>query len=228
SPFSYNHLDERITTLQKQVKRSQVPLVYVNQIGAHTDVIFDGRSIVLSAEGNLIDMMASFDEDIKYYRLEKSAIVPLQAVIPLKPSPDEIPLIHQALLLGIRDYFKKLGFKKAILGLSGGIDSAVVAALACEALGPENVMAVLLPSAYSSSHSIEDALDLVRNSGCRHEIIPIQPIADAFEQGLGPVFKNLPPDTTEENIQARIRGTLLMAMANKYGYILLNTSNKSE
>src|SRR5690606_41036502 len=114
----------------------------------------------------------------------------------------ETALIHEALLLGLRDYFEKSGFKRAILGLSGGIDSAVVAALACEALGPENVMAVLMPSAYSSDHSLQDALDLVRHTGCLHEIIPIQAIADAFGDSLTPAFKNLPPDTTEENIQA--------------------------
>src|SRR5690606_9239563 len=118
--------------------------------------------------------------------------------------------------------------KKAVVGLSGGIDSAVVAALTCEALGPENVMAVLMPSVYSSDHSMTDALDLVRNTGCRHEIIPIQPIADAFNQGLEAAFNGFAADVTEENIQARIRGTLLMAFSNKLGYILLNTSNKSE
>lgn len=227
SPFSHNHLNDRMAILQTQARQSQIPLLYLNQVGAHTDIIFDGRSIVLSAQGELVDMMASFEEEIKYYRVEKPRITALQATTGLQ-QPNELSLIHRALLLGIRDYFEKSGFKKAILGLSGGIDSAVVAALACEALGPENVMAVLLPSAYSSNHSIKDAMDLVHNTGCLHETIPIQTIADAFEHSLGPVFKDLHPDTTEENIQARIRGTLLMAMANKYGYILLNTSNKSE
>lgn len=227
SPFSYNQLGERIAILQQQAKQSRVPLLYLNQVGAHTDVIFDGRSLVLSAQGDLVDVMAPFDEAVKYYQIEQAEIVALQTIINVQ-QPDETSLIHQALLLGLRDYFKKSGFKKAILGLSGGIDSAVVAALACEALGPENVMAVLLPSAYSSDHSIDDALGLVRNTGCLHEIIPIQPIAESFGQSMAHVFNDLPPDTTEENIQARIRGTLLMAMANKYGYILLNTSNKSE
>src|SRR5690606_16300944 len=123
------------------------------------------------------------------------------------------PLIHRALLLGIRDYFDKSGFTKAVVGLSGGIDSAVVAALACEALGSENVMAVLMPSVYSSDHSITDALDLVRNTGCHHEVIPIQAMAEAFGQSLEVAFNGLAPDVTEENIQARIRGTLLMAFS---------------
>ncbi len=227
SPFSYNHLSERLRVLQAHAKNSHLPLLYLNQVGAHADIIFDGRSIILSSEGEVVDMMASFSEDLKCYELNDGKLSALHAVgIPQRPL--DTPLIHQALLLGIRDYFMKSGFKKAVVGLSGGIDSAVVAALACEALGPENVTAILMPSVYSSEHSIADALDLVSNTGCLHEIIPIQPIADTFNQSLSAAFKNLPSDITEENIQARIRGTLLMAFSNKLGYILLNTSNKSE
>lgn len=227
SPFSYNHQQERVAVLQAEAKQSRRPLLYLNQVGAHTDIIFDGRSIVLSSKGELVDVLAPFEEEIRYYRLNANDLSAMQAPSHLQQA-DETSLIHQALLLGIRDYFEKSGFKKAILGLSGGIDSAIVAALACEALGPQNVLAVLMPSKYSSDHSIKDALDLVENTGCRHETIAIQGIADAFDQGLAPVFDGLQPDITEENIQARIRGTLLMAMANKYGHILLNTSNKSE
>lgn len=227
SPFSYNHLRERMEVLQSHAKETQAPLLYVNQVGAHADIIFDGRSLILSPTGELVDMMASFDEDLKYYRLHENNVTALQKSADVQP-PLDTPLIHQALLLGIRDYFNKSGFKKAVVGLSGGIDSALVAALACEALGAENVMAVLMPSVYSSDHSLTDALDLVRNTGCRHEIIPIQPMADAFHQSLDKAFNGLAPDVTEENIQARIRGTLLMAFSNKLGYILLNTSNKSE
>ncbi|MGH2623317.1 MAG: NAD(+) synthase, partial [Sphingobacterium sp.] len=140
----------------------------------------------------------------------------------------EINLIHDAIILGLQDYFQKSGFKKAVLGLSGGLDSALVAALASEALGPQNVLCILMPSIYSSDHSIKDALDLVKNIGCQHHIIPINDIASSFEKSLSEVFANLPNDTTEENIQARTRGTLLMAISNKFGHILLNTSNKSE
>lgn len=227
SPFSYNHLRERMEVLQSHAKETQAPLLYVNQVGAHADIIFDGRSLILSPTGELVDMMASFDEDLKYYRLHENNLTPLQKTTAVQP-PLDTPLIHQALLLGIRDYFNKSGFTKAVVGLSGGIDSALVAALACEALGAENVMAVLMPSVYSSDHSLTDALDLVKNTGCRHEIVPIQPMADAFHQSLDKAFNGLAPDVTEENIQARIRGTLLMAFSNKLGYILLNTSNKSE
>ncbi|WP_257670427.1 NAD+ synthase [Parapedobacter tibetensis] len=227
SPFSYNHLNERMGVLQAQARQAQASLLYLNQVGAHTDIIFDGRAIILSPDGRLVDMMAAFTEDLRYYELNGTEITAVHDVGHLQ-QPLETELIHQALLLGIRDYFFKSGFKKAVVGLSGGIDSAVVAALASEALGPENVMAVLMPSKYSSDHSIKDAQDLAKNMGCPHEIIHIQPMADAFDQSLATVFENLHPDTTEENIQARIRGTLLMAMSNKLGYILLNTSNKSE
>ena len=132
------------------------------------------------------------------------------------------------MILGIRDYFQKSGFSKAILGLSGGIDSALVCALAAEALGPDNVMAVLMPSEYSSDHSIQDALDLVNNLGCKHEIIPIKEAAAAFGNMMKPAFQDLPFNVAEENIQARSRAIIVMAMSNKFGYILLNTSNKSE
>ncbi len=227
SPFSYNHLNARLEVLRTHARDNAIPLLYLNQVGAHTDIIFDGRSIVLTPTGELADMMASFEEGIAYYQLSGNDITPLQQADTVH-HPLDTPLIHRALLLGIRDYFRKSGFTRAVVGLSGGIDSAVVAALACEALGPENVMAVLMPSVYSSDHSITDALDLVRNTGCRHELIPIQPMAGAFDESLANAFGDLAPDVTEENIQARIRGTLLMAFSNKLGYILLNTSNKSE
>lgn len=227
SPFSYNHLNARLEVLRTHARNNAIPLLYLNQVGAHTDIIFDGRSIVLSPEGELVDMMASFAEAVNYYEVNSNDVRPLQPADTIH-HPLDTPLIHRALLLGIQDYFQKSGFTKAVVGLSGGIDSAVVAALACEALGPENVLAVLMPSVYSSDHSITDALDFVRHTGCQHEIIPIQPMAEAFGESLGNAFDGLAPDVTEENIQARIRGTLLMAFSNKLGYILLNTSNKSE
>lgn len=222
SPFSYVHFENRLQVLKRNVIKAGCPLVYVNQIGAHTDIIFDGRSLALDGHGEILAELKGFNED---YRL-----VDIKALAEKKEhqKDGEIALIYEALLLGIRDYFHKSGFKKAVLGLSGGIDSAIVAALACEALGAENVMAILMPSIYSSDHSLKDALELVNNTGCAHRIIPIKDVASAFDATLAETFAGKEADLTEENIQARIRGTLLMAFSNKFGHILLNTSNKSE
>lgn len=226
SPFSYLHDDERVETLSKSAKHYQLPLLYVNQVGAQTEIIFDGGSLAFDKDGNLLDEMMYFKEDFKIYEFTDNK---LQGLNPINHQivPD-IAQIHDALVLGIKDYFDKSGFKKAVLGLSGGIDSAVVCALACRALGPENVMAVLMPSKYSTDHSIDDAMDLVNNIGCRHEIIPIKEATDTFDNMLAPAFQGLPFNIAEENIQARVRGILVMAMSNKFGYIVLNTSNKSE
>lgn len=226
SPFSYCHDDERVVVLSDNAKKYKLPLLYVNQVGAQTEIIFDGGSMVFDKQGKLLDEMPYFKEELRVYQMENDQFIgyaPIEHV----PVPD-IEVIHEALILGIKDYFSKSGFSKAVLGLSGGIDSAIVCALACRALGPENVMAVLMPSKYSSDHSIQDALDLVANIGCKHEIIPIKEAADAFDQMMAPAFKGLPFNLTEENIQARCRGIIVMAMSNKFGYILLNTSNKSE
>jgi len=226
SPFSYQHDDERMAVLSDNAKKYKLPLLYVNQVGAQTEIIFDGGSLVYDKDGMLLDEMHYFKEHLKSYTLTDGVIEGSQRVDHVPVS--DIAQIHDALVLGIRDYFGKSGFSKAVLGLSGGIDSAIVCALACRALGPENVMAVLMPSKYSSDHSIKDALDLVENFGCRHEIIAIKEAADAFDSMLAPAFEGLPFNLTEENIQARSRGIVVMAMSNKFGYILLNTSNKSE
>lgn len=270
SPFSYTHFENRLAVLRRNVIKAGCPLVYVNQVGAHTDIIFDGRSLAIDRNGDILTELTGFAEDYqlvnsynkapeppkndpssswpeermttkqsgeqKTSRLRRDHVVPPRDDASLRLHTQfsnisqytEIALIHQALLLGIRDYFQKSGFKKAILGLSGGLDSAVVAALACEALGSENVLAVLMPSKYSSDHSIKDALDLVENTGCTHHVIPIEDIVLAFDQTLAKAFAGRAADVTEENIQARIRGTTLMALSNKFGHILLNTSNKSE
>ncbi|MGO1244857.1 MAG: NAD+ synthase [Sphingobacterium sp.] len=224
SPFSYVHFENRINVLKRNVIKAGCPLVYVNQIGAHADIIFDGRSVVLDRTGHQSAQLAGFKEDFRIIDSNQLASPNTLSV----ESDSEIALIHHALVLGIRDYFQKSGFKKAVLGLSGGLDSAIVAALASEALGAENVLAVLMPSVYSTDHSLKDALDLVENTGCEHLIIPIKDIAGSFEATLTDAFAGRAADLTEENIQARIRGTLLMALSNKYGNILLNTSNKSE
>jgi len=229
SPFAYNHDEERIVILGDNAKQYSLPLFYVNHVGAHTEIIFDGGSLVFDKAGKLVDELPYFAEALTYYDLAEDGTIALVNPSTLKPQREtDIEQIHQALVLGIRDYFYKSGFSRAILGLSGGIDSAVVCALAAEALGAENVMAVLLPSKFSSDHSIKDAQDLVSNLGCKHEIVAIKDITDAFETALHSQFEGLPFNIAEENIQSRSRAVVLMAMSNKFGYILLNTSNKSE
>jgi NAD+ synthase (glutamine-hydrolysing) len=226
SPFSYCHDDERVVVLADNAKKYQLPLLYVNQVGAQTEIIFDGGSLAFDKAGNLLDEMPYFEEALKIYEIEGDKIIGYSPKI--HQAVPDIEQIYEALVLGIKDYFAKSGFSKAVLGLSGGIDSAIVCALACRALGPENVMAVLMPSKYSSDHSIKDALDLVANFGCKHEVIPIKEAADAFDSMMANAFQGQPFNLTEENIQARCRGIVVMAMSNKFGYILLNTSNKSE
>lgn len=226
SPFSYIHYEKRLTVLGNNVLKANAPVVYVNQAGAHMDIIFDGRSLAMNKSAEVITELLAFEEDIQYVTLSQGDLHATGH--PKTTDLSEIAYIYQALLLGLRDYFSKSGFKKAVLGLSGGLDSAIVAALAVEALGAENVLAVLMPSVYSTEHSIKDAMDLVDNTGCQHIVLPIQAIAQSFEDTLKEAFHGLQADTTEENIQARTRGTLLMAISNKLGHILLNTSNKSE
>ncbi len=224
SPFDYAHAALRIHTIRANVERYKIPMFYVNHVGAQTDIIFDGGSVIMSPDGKVFDEMPYFEETLRIYNLEEVQRGGRSSEQP----KDKIRLIHDALVVGIRDYFQKLNFKKAILGLSGGIDSAVTAVLAGRALGPENVRVLLLPSQFSTGHSVEDARLLAENMGIQYDIIAIKPMFDAFETVLQPHFADLPFNVTEENIQARIRGTLLMAMSNKFGNILLNTTNKSE
>ncbi len=224
SPFHYGQAQERIRVVRANGVRYGVPLFYVNHVGAQTDLIFDGGSLVMAPDGRLFDEMPYFKECVRVYDLEEV----LRSGRHCEQPKDKIALIHEALVLGIRDYFGKLGFRKAILGLSGGIDSAVACALAVEALGADNVHALLMPGPFSSEHSLTDARQLAEAAGIGYDIVPIEPIYEAFLQRLKPLFDGRPFDITEENLQARIRGTLLMAASNKMGYILLNTSNKSE
>jgi NAD+ synthase (glutamine-hydrolysing) len=221
SPFSFNQENSRKNILIKNAIKYQLPIVYANQVGAHTELVFDGGSVYLNKKGEIQVELNYFEEDFRIIDTEISAQN-------LQPKTDYIEKIYHALVLGIRDYFTKMGFKKATLGLSGGIDSALVLVLAVRALGKENVRVLLMPSRYSSDHSINDALQLAKNLDIQYEIIPIQPMVDSFEQSLSDVFVNLRSDITEENIQARTRGILLMAISNKFGNILLNTTNKSE
>jgi NAD+ synthase (glutamine-hydrolysing) len=224
SPFDYGQAARRIHVVRANVERYGIPMFYVNHVGAQTDIIFDGGSIVMSPNGRVFDEMAYFEESLKVYDLEEV----MRGGQASEQPKDKINLIHDALVVGIRDYFQKLGFKQAILGLSGGIDSAVTAVLAARALGSENVRVLLMPSQFSSGHSVDDARRLAENLGIRYDIIAIKPMYEAFEAALQSHFEGLPFNVTEENIQARVRGTLLMAMSNKFGNILLNTTNKSE
>src|SRR3989339_363137 len=226
SPYSYNQGKVRIQVLKENAERYQLPVIYVNQTGGNTELIFDGDSMVLDAQGNVVAHCGVFNENLIF--VDTQALMQQKYKPELLEPSDYIAQIHEALVVGIRDYFGKMHFKKATLGLSGGIDSAVTLVLAAEALGGENLRVLLMPSKYSSDHSINDAVDLAETLHISYEIVPIQPIVDTFEQAMGLLFKGLPADVTEENIQARVRGTLLMALSNKFGHILLNTSNKSE
>jgi len=221
SPFSFNQENWRKNILVKNAIKYQLPIVYANQVGAQTELIFDGGSFYINKKGEIQEELNYFEEDFRIIDTEVSTQN-------LQPKTEYIEKIYHALVLGIRDYFTKMGFKKATLGLSGGIDSALVSVLAVQALGKENVRVLLMPSRYSSDHSIDDALQLAKNLGIEYQIIPIQTMVDSFEQSLLDVFANLKSDITEENIQARTRGILLMAISNKFGNILLNTTNKSE
>ena len=224
SPFTYSHAGERIHVLRENAKRYGLPIFYVNQVGSQTEIIFDGGSIAFSPKGTVYEEMPYWKEMVKTFDFD-DVCADTQTVLQAK---DKIPLIHDALVLGIKDYFGKLGFKQAILGLSGGIDSAVVAVLAARALGEDNVRGLLMPSQYSSDHSVNDARQLAVNLGLQYDIVPIEPIYNTFLQTLKPHFWGSPPNVAEENIQARTRGLLLMAISNKFGHILLNTTNKSE
>jgi len=225
SPFEFNKVEVKKAIFTGYAQETQLPLFYVNQVGAHTDLIFDGGSMVISPKGRIIDTLQFFKEDFKVYFLED---VVKDAWVYSFTQKDTIAQVHDALVLGIRDYFVKTGLKSAILGLSGGIDSAVATVLAVEALGQEQVKVLLMPSKFSSDHSVADAVELARRLNIEYHIVPIQPIVDSILNTMQPFFNGLPADVTEENIQARVRGILLMAMSNKFGHILLNTSNKSE
>ncbi|MCC6685277.1 MAG: NAD+ synthase [Bacteroidia bacterium] len=223
SPFSHQQLANRTAVLQNNARQYGLPVIYVNHAGAQTELIFDGGSMVVNAKGEIVKQLKYFEEDLSIVTTSEINTLETETA-----AQDKYASIYKALVLGTRDYFDKLGFKQAILGLSGGIDSALVLCIAVEALGKENVRAVLMPSQFSSEHSVSDSLKLAANLGVKHDIIPIEKAFNQFRELLQPVFENRPFDLTEENMQARCRGLILMSMSNKFGYILLNTSNKSE
>ena len=226
SPFDYTMPKKRLDLLRLTVLKHELPLVFVNQVGAQTHLIFDGGSMAFANNGHVDHALPFFEEAVE--------IIDTDTLYNYRPNADEIvipekmSLIHDALVLGVRDYFHKMGFKSAIVGLSGGLDSALVTYFAAKAIGAENVRVVLLPSQFSTDHSVSDAEALAIKLGVAYDTIPIKPLFDSFETALADVFQGRPFDVTEENLQARIRGVILMAVSNKFGNILLNTSNKSE
>jgi NAD+ synthase (glutamine-hydrolysing) len=240
SPFDYTRIEERKSIIQANVAKYKIPMIYCNTVGSQTEIIFDGGSLVFDKDANLLKEGKYFEEDMMTFNLldngsfEEMSIATSKEISSVKWNPRvydqhlHTDRIYDAIVLGVKDYFSKMGFKHAILGSSGGIDSAVTLAIACEALGNENVHALLLPSQYSTGHSVDDAVALSKNLGNPYNLIAIQPVFDAFMDQLKPIYKDLPFNLAEENIQARTRGNLLMAVANKFGYILLNTTNKSE
>jgi NAD+ synthase (glutamine-hydrolysing) len=225
SPFSYSKTEAKLNIFRSKAIKYKIPVITVNQTGANTELIFDGASAVICADGEICYQLPFFEEAIKTFSLDE--IVPGNRVQEFQRQ-EPISLIHKALITGIRDYFSKTGLKNAIVGLSGGIDSAICLCLAAEALGSDNVRALLMPSRYSSDHSVRDAVTLAENLKSHYDIISIEKPFSAFEEELAPLFKGRERDVTEENIQARVRATILMAVSNKFGSILLNTSNKSE
>lgn len=222
SPFHTKQQQNRLEVLKEKTVQYGLPLIYVNHVGAQTELIFDGNSMAIDASGNMFLSCNDFKEHIKYIDLNAN-----NAIIST-PIASDIELIHKSLVLGIHDYFNKLGFTKAIVGLSGGIDSAVTFALAAEALGANNVLGVLMPSQFSSEHSINDAQQLAKNLGAKTYKLPVKNIFESFMTELVEPFNGTSFGLAEENLQARIRGAYLMTLSNKFGHIVLNTSNKSE
>jgi NAD+ synthase (glutamine-hydrolysing) len=221
SPYQFQKLDVRIKVCQKAAKTLQRPIIYCAQVGGNEQLVFDGYSVYVDGKGKLCKLAKGFEEDLMVVDLE----VPQH---PFHLEYDEVGDLYRALVLGTRDYFQKQNFKKAILGLSGGIDSSLAACIAVEALGKENVYGLGMPSRFNSPESLKDAEKLAKNLGMQFDVISIDPLYDAYLHGLKPLFEEKPFDATEENIQARIRGTLLMALSNKHGYLVLSTGNKSE
>ena len=222
SPFHLGKRELRMQMLETIARDNKVPVVFVNQIGGNDSLVFDGSSMVIAPDGKVVAQARSFAEDLIIFDTES-----MQGDMHDQTPPGD-PSAYAALVLGTRDYVRKCGFRKVILGLSGGIDSALTAAIAVDALGKENVTGVAMPSQYSSEHSIKDARELACKLGIRFEVIAIGEIFDCYRQALAPAFAGMPEDVAEENIQSRIRGNLLMAMSNKFGELVLTTGNKSE
>jgi len=228
SPFESEKPEKRIQLAIARVVETGLPFVFLNQICGQDELVFEGASFVLNADRSLALTMKRFEEQLVLTEWHREDQILVCAPKPLLPESDPLEDIYRALCLGLRDYVHKNAFPGILLGLSGGIDSALSAAIAADALGPEKVRAVMLPSPYTSQHSLDDAAECARLLKIRIDSIPITPAMHAIDESLRPLFKELPSDTTEENIQSRARGLLLMALSNKFGHMLLTTGNKSE
>lgn len=228
NPFSHNRIKVREEVFIRNAMEYGMPLVSVNQTGGYTELIFDGSSVLIDADGTVLEKLAFCAEEVRIIDLPAPGCDRSRYSFPPLLPDDMTGYIHRALVTGIRDFFSKGGMRKAVIGLSGGIDSAVVTALAAEALGPENTLALLMPSVYSSGHSVSDSVRMAETLGIPYHIVSIEEARQALDKTLQPFFAGKEPDVTEENIQSRLRALILMAFANKFGYVLLNTSNKSE
>jgi len=221
SPFELDKPAFRFRMLRNHARKHRIPLLYLNLVGGNDELVFDGNSLALGRNGEVLARGPSFAESV--------FVVDTDSGVDLGCSEEpEIESLYKALVLGTRDYARKCGFRSAVLGLSGGIDSAVTGCLAAEALGPRHVLGVAMPSGFSAPESLADARALAENLGIDFMVIPIESVFDAYRKTLEPAFRNRPADTTEENLQARIRGNLLMALSNKFGHLVLSTGNKSE
>ncbi len=228
SPYHVNKVHERTDVVAQRARAASVPIVYVNLVGGQDELVFDGESFVVDAAGNVTQRVQAFEDGLYAVDIDSSQtpVTPMPGV--MVPWLEEVESVYQALVLGTRDYVDKNRFKGAVLGLSGGIDSGLTLAIAVDAIGAERVEAVMMPSRYTADMSLEDARAEAAVLGVRYRVIPIEPMFNAFLVALADEFRGLPADTTEENIQARIRGVLLMAISNKTGKIVLTTGNKSE
>jgi NAD+ synthase/NAD+ synthase (glutamine-hydrolysing) len=222
SPYTLDKRGLRLDMLRALALRHRIPVVYVNQVGGNDSLVFDGSSVALTADGHIAAMARSFEEDLVLFDVAAGTG-------DVRPQPqDELDAAYRALVCGTRDYVQKCGFQKVVVGLSGGVDSATVAAIAADALGPQNVTGVAMPGPFSSEGSLRDARRLAENLGIVFMVMPISDVFGSYTSALAPAFAGRPADTTEENLQARIRGTLLMALSNKFGSLVLSTGNKSE
>jgi NAD+ synthase (glutamine-hydrolysing) len=228
NPFSHSRLRVRDEVFARNAREYGKPLISVNQTGGYTELIFDGSSVLIDADGTVLERLAFCSEEVRIVETPVTGSDRRQYSCPPSYPDDMTGLVHQALVTGIRDFFEKGGLKRAVIGLSGGIDSAVVLALAAEALGPSNTLALLMPSVYSSEHSVTDSEEMARKLGVPYHIVSIEEARQVLEKTVKPFFGDKAPDITEENIQARLRALVLMAFANKLGKMVLNTSNKSE